>query len=64
MNMTAEDFNKTFGAYWQTVSPDGTSPLTDQELRMWVVELMFENAGSVALADAEALVKYIKTGEV
>ena len=40
-----------------------TDDLTDQELRMWVVELLIENVGSVAIPDAEALVRYIKTGE-
>jgi len=58
--ITANELNSMLG-----ISIAGeTDDLTDQELRMWVVELMFENAGSVALADAEALVRYIKTGEV
>ena len=57
--MTADDFNRMFGI---SVAGD-TDDLTDQELRMWVVELLIENVGSVAIPDAEALVRYIKTGE-
>ena len=58
--ITANELNSMLGISLTGEADD----YTDQELRMWVVELMFENAGSVALADAEALVRYIKTGEV
>jgi len=63
MNMTAEDFNKTFGAFWQTGVSNEVSTFTDQELRMWVVGLM-ANDGFVDLTHAEQVFKYIKTGEV
>jgi len=63
MNMTVDDFNKTFGAYWQNGASNGVSTFTDQELRMWVVELMASD-GYVDLTHAEQVFKYIKTGEV
>ena len=58
--ITANELNQMLGI---SLTGDADA-LTDQELRMWVVELMIENNGSVALAEAEAMVKYIKTGEV
>lgn len=59
--ITANELNSMLGL---TITGAPNDDITDQELRMWVVELMLENAGSIKLADAEALVKYIKTGEV
>ena len=61
MNEAEASFYKALGI---SVAGVDTDNLTDQELRMWVVELMIENNGSVKLADADALVRYIKTGEV
>ena len=61
MNEAEASFYKALGFPMDGAPNDD---LTDQELRMWVVELLIENVGSVKLADADALVRFIKTGEV
>lgn len=58
--ITANELNSMLGI---SIAGAPNDDLTDQELRMWVVELLIENVGSVAIPDAEALVRYIKTGE-
>lgn len=58
--ITANELNSMLGI---SIAGAPTDDYTDQELRMWVVELLIENVGSAAIPDAEALVRYIKTGE-
>jgi hypothetical protein len=59
--ITANELNSMLGL---TITGAPNDDITDQELRMWVVELLIENNGSVKLPDADALVRFIKTGEV
>jgi hypothetical protein len=61
MNEAEASFYKALGI---SVAGVPNNDFTDQELRMWVVELLIENNGSVKLPDADALVRFIKTGEV
>ena len=60
MNEAEASFYKALGI---SVAGAPNDDLTDQELRMWVVELM-ANDGFVDLTHAEQVFKYIKTGEV
>ena len=59
--ITANELNSMLGI---SIAGAPNDDLTDQELRMWVVELLIENNGSVKLPEADALVRFIKTGEV
>lgn len=57
--ITANELNSMLGI---SLTGAPNDDLTDQELRMWVVELM-ANDGYVDLTHAEQVFKYIKTGE-